>query len=149
MDIIDPEPDPWTTSQLNISPVLSLWSCLLTTGHYLTLVTVIRPVPDLWINFLACPQPGFITMDLPVPHPHRPVWRSGQTPGAGPGPAQLPLLCPVGKRSYWLSPALPALLPHLAPPPARSSQPAPLADSNLGSSYLWHGLQPGQLGKLR
>lgn len=76
-DLIDPDHDPWTTSQLDLSPVSSLWSSLLITGQYLTLVTITKPVPDLWVNFLPWPQPGFVTTDLFVPHPRKLVWRSG------------------------------------------------------------------------
>lgn len=81
MDLIDPDPDPWTTSQIDLRPVLSVRSCLLIRGQYLTLVTITRPLPDLWINFLAWPQPSFITVRLPVPQAASLVWRPGQWAG--------------------------------------------------------------------
>lgn len=99
MDLIDPDPDPWTTSQIDLRPVLSVRSCLLIRGQYLTLVTITRPLRDLWINFMAWPQPGFITVRLPVPQAASLSGDldSGLAPAAGSGPALLPPLWPAGR----------------------------------------------------
>lgn len=68
MDLIDPDPDLWTTFQLGLNLVSSPWTCLLITEQSLTLFTV---------DFLSCLWPGIVSMDMPVHLPHKFVWKSG------------------------------------------------------------------------
>lgn len=142
MEHIDPDPDPWTTSQLDLSLVSTLQSCLLISGHHLTLSTVTRPVLGLrshsWL--------GFITMDLTVPHLCKSIWSPGPRADLSCRSWAFPALCPAGQSPCWLSQHRHSVWLPVLWGAAISHRLLTLTENT--SSHLWHGLKPGQLGKL-